>query len=100
MLRTPVSRLHDDAGSTRRVIIFRRMAVWLRANTLLNSTITKHRLDKHMEKTAVGYILRRIAGADDHVSRENQNKKITEDDEKKREQSWFIYPKVLEVTKA
>ena len=74
MLRTPVSRHHEDAGSTGRVIIFRRMAVWLRANTLLLSTIAKLRLDKHMDKTAVGYILRRFAGADDCVSLANQIK--------------------------
>jgi len=58
-----------------------------------------HHLEKHMEKTAVEYILWRFAGADDRESLENQNKEVTDDDEKKRKQPWFICPKSLEVKK-
>merc|ERR1711933_235193 len=55
--------------------------------------------EKHMDKTAVDYILWRFAGADDRESLENQNQESNEDDEKKREQPWFICPKILEVKK-
>lgn len=58
-----------------------------------------HHLEKHMDKTAVEYILWRFAGADDRESLENQNQETTEDDEKKRKQPWFICPKALEVKK-
>merc|ERR1719156_333280 len=58
-----------------------------------------HHLEKHMDKTAVDYILWRFAGADDRESLENQTKEINEDDEKLRLQPWFICPKSLEVKK-
>merc|ERR1712232_401413 len=58
-----------------------------------------HHLEKHMDKTAVEYILWRFAGADDRESLENQNQEASEDDEKKRLQSWFICPRDLEVKK-
>merc|ERR1712139_353701 len=58
-----------------------------------------HHLERHMDKTAVDYILWRFAGADDRESLENQTKEVNEDDEKKREQPWFICPKSLEVKK-
>merc|ERR1712054_255649 len=58
-----------------------------------------HHLEKHMDKTAVEYILWRFAGADDRESLENQNQEATEDDEKKRLQPWFICPKSLDVKK-
>merc|ERR1712232_1019190 len=58
-----------------------------------------HHLEKHMDKTAVDYILWRFAGADDRESLENQNKEDLDDDVKKREQFWFIDPKSLEVKK-
>merc|ERR1712091_49037 len=58
-----------------------------------------HHLEKHMDKTAVDYILWRLAGADDRESLENQNQEATEDDEKKRLQPWFICPKSLDVKK-
>merc|ERR1712203_623940 len=58
-----------------------------------------HHLEKHMDKTAVDYILWRFAGADDRESLENQNKETNDDDAKKREQPWFICPKILEVKK-
>merc|ERR1719379_1721917 len=58
-----------------------------------------HHLEKHMDKTAVEYILWRFAGADDRESLENQNTEATEDDEKKRLQPWFFCPKALEVKK-
>merc|ERR1711937_9826 len=58
-----------------------------------------HHLEKHMDKTAVDYILWRFAGADDRESLENRNQEATEDDEKKRLQPWFICPKSLDVKK-
>merc|ERR1712159_453101 len=58
-----------------------------------------HHLEKHMDKTAVDYILWRFAGADDRESLENQNQETTDDDEKKRLQPWFICPKSLDVKK-
>merc|ERR1712046_38507 len=51
------------------------------------------------DKTAVEYILWRFAGADDRESLENQSREINVDDEKLREQPWFICPKSLEVKK-
>merc|ERR1712050_791249 len=58
-----------------------------------------HHLEKHLDKTAVDYILWRFAGADDRESLENQNQETNEDDAKKRQQPWFICPKSLEVKK-
>merc|ERR1712056_108014 len=58
-----------------------------------------HHLEKHLDKTAVDYILWRFAGADDRESLENQNQETNEDDAKKRETPWFICPKSLEVKK-
>merc|ERR1719331_2339443 len=58
-----------------------------------------HHLEKHMDKTAVDYILWRFAGADDRESLENQSKEVNVDDEKLREQPWFICPKSLDVKK-
>merc|ERR1711935_1195759 len=58
-----------------------------------------HHLERHLDKTAVDYILWRFAGADDRESLENQNKEITDDDEKLRERPWFICPKALEIKK-
>merc|ERR1712178_273004 len=58
-----------------------------------------HHLEKHMDKTAVDYILWRFAGADDRESLENMNKEVNDDDEKKRVTPWFIDPKSNEVKK-
>merc|ERR1711990_1315733 len=58
-----------------------------------------HHLEKHLDKTAVDYIMWRFAGADDKESLENMNMETTDDDEKKRERPWFICPKTLEVKK-
>jgi len=58
-----------------------------------------HHLEKHLDKTAVDYILWRFAGADDRESLENQNQETNEDDAKKRETPWFICQKSLEVKK-
>merc|ERR1719337_856387 len=58
-----------------------------------------HHLEKHLDKTAVEYILWRFAGADDRESLENMSKEINLDDEKLREVAWFICPKSLEVKK-
>merc|ERR1712139_58956 len=56
-----------------------------------------HHLEKHLDKTAVDYIMWRFAGADDKESLENMNMETNDDDEKKRERPWFICPKSLEV---
>merc|ERR1719253_234931 len=58
-----------------------------------------HHLEQHLDKTAVDYILWRFAGADDRESLENQTKEINDDDEKKREQPWFMHPVALEMKK-
>jgi len=58
-----------------------------------------HHLERHMDKTAVEYILWRFAGADDRESLENQNTETTDDDAKKRLQPWFICPVSLDVKK-
>jgi elongation factor 3 len=56
-------------------------------------------LEKHLDKTAVDYICWRFAGADDKESLENMNMETNDDDDKKREQPWFICPKTLDVKK-
>merc|ERR1712139_156217 len=58
-----------------------------------------HHLEKHMDKTAVDYILWRFAGADDRESLENQNMETSDDDAKKRLQPWFICPMGLDLKK-
>jgi elongation factor 3 len=58
-----------------------------------------HHLEKHLDKTAVDYIMWRFAGADDKESLENMNMETNDDDEKKRLQPWFICPKTLDVKK-
>merc|ERR1712166_1692354 len=58
-----------------------------------------HHLEKHLDKTAVDYILWRFAGADDRESLENASKEVTDDDEKLREQPWFLHPVALEMKK-
>merc|ERR1712232_1270305 len=58
-----------------------------------------HHLERHLDKTPTDYILWRFAGADDRESLENQTKEINDDDEKRREQPWFIDPRDLEVKK-
>merc|ERR1719473_1212852 len=58
-----------------------------------------HHLEKHLDKTAADYIMWRFAGADDKESLENMNMEVNDDDEKKREQPWFICPKTLDVKK-
>merc|ERR1712203_256308 len=55
--------------------------------------------EKHLDKTAVEYILWRFAGADDRESLENQSKETTDDDAKLRERPWFICQKTLDVKK-
>merc|ERR1712151_671237 len=76
-------------------------SIWRHANMRLAYVAQHafHHLEKHMDKTAVEYILWRFAGADDRESLENQNQEASEDDEKKRLQPWFICPKALEVKK-
>merc|ERR1712146_741478 len=58
-----------------------------------------HHLERHLDKTAVEYILWRFAGADDRESLENMSKEVLDDDVKLREQPWFFCPKSLEVKK-
>merc|ERR1719230_1601853 len=58
-----------------------------------------HHLEKHLDKTAVEYILWRFAGADDRESLENMSKEVLDDDVKLREQPWFFCPKSLDVKK-
>merc|ERR1711935_784936 len=58
-----------------------------------------HHLEKHLDKTAVQYIMWRFAGADDRESLENQNKETTEDEAKLREQPWCIDARSGEVRK-
>merc|ERR1712178_463380 len=58
-----------------------------------------HHLEKHMDKTAVEYILWRFAGADDRESLENQSKEINVDEEKLRKQPWMIDSKSGDVRK-
>merc|ERR1712151_1180038 len=76
-------------------------AIWKHQNMRLAYVAQHafHHLEKHMDKTAVEYILWRFAGADDRESLENQNQEASEDDEKKRLQPWFICPRELEVKK-
>jgi elongation factor 3 len=76
-------------------------SIWRHANMRLAYVAQHafHHLEKHMDKTAVEYILWRFAGADDRESLENQSREINVDDEKLREQPWFICPKSLEVKK-
>merc|ERR1712050_169773 len=76
-------------------------AIWRHQNMRLAYVAQHafHHLEKHMDKTAVYYILWRFAGADDRESLENQNKEVNDDDEKKRETPWFIDPKSNEVKK-
>jgi elongation factor 3 len=76
-------------------------AIWRHQNMRLAYVAQHafHHLERHLDKTAVEYILWRFAGADDRESLENQSKEVTDDDEKLREQPWFICPKALEVKK-
>jgi elongation factor 3 len=75
--------------------------IWRHANMRLAYVAQHafHHLEKHLDKTPTDYILWRFAGADDRESLENQSKEINDDDEKLREQPWFICPKSLEVKK-
>merc|ERR1712137_892484 len=85
-----IGELKPEAGS-----------IWRHANMRLAYVAQHafHHLEKHLDKTPVDYILWRFAGADDRESLENANTETTDDDEKKREQPWFICPKSLEVKK-
>merc|ERR1712166_638554 len=58
-----------------------------------------HHLERHLDKTAVQYILWRFAGADDRESLENQSKEINVDEEKLRRQPWLIDSKSGDVRK-
>merc|ERR1711981_1052967 len=58
-----------------------------------------HHLERHLDKTAVQYILWRFAGADDRESLENQTKEVNEDEEKLRAQPWCVDAKSGDVRK-
>merc|ERR1712183_889173 len=58
-----------------------------------------HHLEKHVDKTAVEYILWRFAGADDRESLENQSKEINVDEEELRKTPWCIDSKSGDVRK-
>merc|ERR1712113_187423 len=75
--------------------------IWRHANMRLAYVAQHafHHLEKHLEKTAIEYILWRFAGAHDRESLENQAKEELEDDIKLRERPWFICPKSLEPKK-
>merc|ERR1719199_1886750 len=49
-----------------------------------------HHSEKHLDKTAVDYIMWRFAGADDKESLENQTKEINEDEEALRAVKWCV----------
>merc|ERR1719197_240963 len=85
-----IGEIKPDAGS-----------IWKHQNMRLAYVAQHafHHLEKHMDKTAVDYILWRFAGADDRESLENQNQEVNDDDEKKRLTPWFIDPKSNEVKK-
>merc|ERR1712151_1131533 len=59
-------------------------SIWRHANMRLAYVAQHafHHLEKHMDKTAVEYILWRFAGADDKESLENMNMETTDDDDK------------------
>jgi len=58
-----------------------------------------HHLEKHLDKTAVEYILWRFAGADDRESLENQSREEKVEDLELRKQPWLICPKSGDVKK-
>jgi len=58
-----------------------------------------HHLEKHLDQTAVQYILWRFAGADDRESLENQSKEATEDEQVLRKVPWCVDSKSGEVRK-
>jgi len=76
-------------------------AIWRHANMRLAYVAQHafHHLERHVDKTAVQYILWRFAGADDRESLENQNKEINEDEEVLRKQPWCIDGRSGEVRK-
>merc|ERR1711972_59368 len=77
------------------------MGIWRHQNMRL-AYVAQHafyHLEKHLDKTPVDYIMWRFAGADDKESLENMNMETNDDDEKKRQQPWFICPKTLDVKK-
>merc|ERR1712022_45409 len=76
-------------------------SIWRHANMRLAYVAQHafHHLEKHLDKTAVQYIMWRFAGADHRESLENQNKEATEDEEKLREQPWCIDARSGEVRK-
>merc|ERR1739845_188898 len=67
-------------------------SIWRHANMRLAYVAQHafHHLEKHLDNTAVQYILWRFAGADDRESLENQNKEINLDEEELRKTPWCI----------
>merc|ERR1712048_868016 len=70
-------------------------AIWRHANMRLAYVAQHafHHLEKHLDKTAVEYILWRFAGADDRESLENQSREEKVEDLELRKQPWLICPK-------
>merc|ERR1719401_1917299 len=75
--------------------------IWRHANMRLAYVAQHafHHLEKHLDKTAVQYILWRFAGADDRESLENQSKEINVDEEELRKTPWCIDSKSGDVRK-
>jgi len=85
-----IGELKPEAGS-----------IWRHANMRLAYVAQHafHHLERHLDKTAVQYILWRFAGADDRESLENQNKEINVDEEILRKQPWCVDGRSGEVRK-
>jgi len=76
-------------------------SIWRHANMRLAYVAQHafHHLERHLDKTAVQYILWRFAGADDRESLENQSKEINVDEVELRKQPWCIDGKSGDVRK-
>merc|ERR1712166_978788 len=85
-----IGELKPEAGS-----------IWRHANMRLAYVAQHafHHLERHLDKTAVQYILWRFAGADDRESLVNQSKEINVDEVELRKQPWCIDGKSGDVRK-
>merc|ERR1711981_1316466 len=70
-------------------------AIWRHQNMRLAYVAQHafHHLERHLDKTAVNYILWRFAGNDDRESLENQSKEINVDEEALRAVKWCVVSK-------
>merc|ERR1712072_430269 len=66
--------------------------IWRHANMRLAYVAQHafHHLEKHLDKTAVQYIMWRFAGNDDRESLENQTNETNEDEEALRKTPWCV----------